>query len=136
MVVTAGDHFAELVQKENLGVVVRAEDVDGLAAALEKTLYDDDFVAVARANVARVAEQFRWDTVLQPLVEFVAGAHHAPDLLAAGSLSDGRAEVAAPVTHVRKRGLRHDLERAAYYVRNGGVRVVADKVLARFGRQR
>lgn len=136
MVVTAGDHFAELVQKENLGVVVRAEDVDGLAAALEKTLYDDDFVTVARANVARVAEQFRWDTVLQPLVEFVAGAHHAPDLLAAGSLSDGRAEVAAPVTHVRKRGLRHDLERAAYYVRNGGVRVVADKVLARFGRQR
>jgi glycosyltransferase involved in cell wall biosynthesis len=135
MVVTAGDHFAELVEREKLGVVVHAEDVDGLAAALEKVLYDDKFAASARRNVARVAKQFQWSTVLQPLVDFVADARHAPDLVAAGTLTAGRPAQAGPITQVRKRGIRHDLERAAYYVRNGGVRTVADKVLTRFGRR-
>ncbi|MFC4243526.1 glycosyltransferase [Gryllotalpicola reticulitermitis] len=133
MVVTAGDHFAELIEKEKLGVVVGAEDVEGLVAALEKVLYDERFAAAARRNVARVAKRFRWQTVLQPLVDFVADARHAPDLVAAGDLTAGR-PASAPVVHVRKRGLRHDLERAVYYVRNGGVRTVADKVLTRFGR--
>ncbi|MCL2516598.1 MAG: glycosyltransferase family 4 protein [Microbacteriaceae bacterium] len=134
MVVTAGDHFAELVEREQLGAVVAAEDVDGLAAALEKVLYDAEFAATARANVARVAERFRWQTVLRPLVDFVADARHAPDLAAGGGLAAGRPGGASPVVSVHKRGLRHDLARVVHYVRNGGVRVVAQKVRARFGR--
>ena len=82
-------------------------------------------------HVARVAEGFQWQTVLRPLVDFVADARHAPDLAAGGFRVPG----VGPVTQVSKRGLRHDLGRAVHYVRTGGVRALAQKVRARFGRR-
>jgi GT2 family glycosyltransferase/glycosyltransferase involved in cell wall biosynthesis len=134
IVVTAGDHFAELVEREQLGVVVPAEDVQALATALEKALYDEAFIAAARANVVRVAARFRWESVLKPLVDFVANAHHAPDLVSAGTLTGARGEPTVPVSHVRKRGVQHNVERVVYYLRHGGIRVVADKVRMRLAR--
>jgi glycosyltransferase involved in cell wall biosynthesis len=45
MVVTEGDSFAELVRDEGLGIVVPAEDVAALEAAIETVLYDVDAAA-------------------------------------------------------------------------------------------
>ena len=56
MVVTKGDSFGELVKKEQLGVAVVPEDVDALAEALERSLFDEEFAAAARANVQRVRD--------------------------------------------------------------------------------
>ncbi|MEP6477786.1 MAG: glycosyltransferase [Rhodoglobus sp.] len=130
MVVTTGDSFAELVRDEELGFVVEAEDVDGLAVALEAVLFDEALAARFRANVARVRGRFQWDQTLAPLIAFAAAPRHAPDLLenrlAAGLLP----EVSAP----RRRkayGFRHNVELVTHYLRNGGVRVVLRKVRSR-----
>ncbi|HWH25503.1 MAG TPA: glycosyltransferase [Pseudolysinimonas sp.] len=128
MVVTAGDHFAELVEAEGLGVVVEAENVEQLADALEKILFDEKFVAEVRGNIGRVRERYFWQRALSPLIAFVAEARHARDN-AAGD---------APRSRVRRRrryGVRHDLERVLFYLRTSGPRVVVEKVRRRMTRR-
>ena len=78
MVVTRGDHFADLVEREELGIAVPADDVDSLRDALEKVLFDERFRARAKKNIARVREDYRWDKVLAPLRGYVA-AVGSPD---------------------------------------------------------
>jgi GT2 family glycosyltransferase/glycosyltransferase involved in cell wall biosynthesis len=73
MVVTEGDHFADEVSTHGLGKTVPAGDVDALAAALESALFDEKFRARAIKALARVREDYRWDYVLQPLVDHVSG---------------------------------------------------------------
>ena len=72
MVLTEGDHFAELVQREGLGVVVEAGDVDALAKALTKALTNETFRKKAVAGIHRVRESYRWHEVLKPLLHYVA----------------------------------------------------------------
>jgi len=135
MVVTAGDYFAEVIQKEGLGIVVDAEDVDGLADALEKVLWDEDFADSARANIARVRARFEWDQALAPLVEFVADPHHAADndyLLLEKAATPRRKRRDEPAKFTARRsGLRHDLRQSIHYLRIGGPRVVAGKIRRR-----
>jgi GT2 family glycosyltransferase/glycosyltransferase involved in cell wall biosynthesis len=76
MVVTEGDHFAELVAREELGISVPADDVDALATALDSVLFDERLRAKAIKNIARVREDYRWHRVLSPLVEYVAKVGH------------------------------------------------------------
>jgi GT2 family glycosyltransferase/glycosyltransferase involved in cell wall biosynthesis len=131
MVVTEGDHFAELVAKEGLGIVVEAANVEQLAAALERILFDEAFIAVAKANIQRVRERYYWETTLAPLVEFVAEAHHAGDrrnLTAAQ-----HAKAARSRKRHRRMGMRHDLERVFFYLKNAGPGVVIAKVRRRLG---
>jgi len=73
MVVTEGDHFADEVNRHSLGKTVPAGDVDALAAALETALFDEKFRARAIKALARVRQEYRWDNVLEPLVNHVAG---------------------------------------------------------------
>jgi hypothetical protein len=128
MVVTRGDHFAELIESERLGLVVEAQDVEGLANALETVLFDEEFAALARANVARVRESFYWATVLAPLVRFVANPRRAADR---GIAPSGIQAQVRTAPRPRRSGLRHDLRRASFYLKNGGPRVVLRKVLLR-----
>lgn len=127
MVVTDGDHFADLVRAEGLGVVVPAQDPVALAAALEKVLFDDQFAAGARDNVLRVREQYEWSTVLAPLLHFAS----AP--WSAGDRPPGDA-IARPIRAARPRGLAHDLRLVAFHLRQTGVRSVARKVWRRLRR--
>jgi hypothetical protein len=76
MVVTQGDHFAELVEREKLGIAVPADDVDALAAALDAVLFDEKLRKTAAKNIARVREDYRWHKVLAPLVSYVAKVGH------------------------------------------------------------
>jgi hypothetical protein len=80
IVATEGDSFARLIESQGLGITVPEQDVDALADALERALFDDDFQAPARKNVAEVREQFRWHSVLAPLVAFCRDARRAADL--------------------------------------------------------
>src|SRR5690606_37688017 len=79
MVVTRGDHFGDLVAREGLGIAVDPEDVEGLADALERVLFDAEFAESAREAIRRVREQYRWKRVLQPLVRFIESPAAAPD---------------------------------------------------------
>lgn len=80
MVVTEGDHFADLIQERTLGVVVKDKDPEALATALMKALFDQEFRELCLKNVSQVREEYFWDLALSPLVQFVNNAHHACDI--------------------------------------------------------
>lgn len=127
MVVTKGDSFGELVKREKLGAAVPPEDVDALADALELSLFDEEYVSAARENVARVRERFRWETVLEPLVEYVRDPWPAPDR----ELIERESVVRLRL--VRHYGVVHDLRRVVHYLREGGLASVRAKVSDRLG---
>ncbi|MDO9396264.1 MAG: glycosyltransferase, partial [Herbiconiux sp.] len=79
IVTTEGDSFGDLVAAEGLGAAVPERDVDALAAALEKVLYDPRATKAARAAVKRVRERFYWSRVLEPLLAFCRDPEPAPD---------------------------------------------------------
>ncbi|MEX1078642.1 MAG: glycosyltransferase family 4 protein [Homoserinimonas sp.] len=131
MVVTEGDSFAELVEKEGLGLVVPAGDVPALTEALERILFDEKFLAQVRVNLARVREQFFWERALQPLVEFVRHPQHAADYA-------GARQSASTLTGNGRKpyGLRHDASMAVHHLRHSGVRVTVTKLANRLFRKR
>lgn len=133
MVVTEGDHFAELIEREALGVVVPAEDVNALADALEKVLYDEQFIAEVTANIRRVRERYYWENALQPLADFMVTPRHAADHHALGARREALS--ARGRRQGRRSGLAHDLRRAAFYLRTAGPRAVWHKVMRRFSRR-
>lgn len=127
IVTTDGDSFADLVRKERLGVVVPAEDVDALADALEKALYDEEFAAGCVERMAAVAQRYAWPEALKPLVEFCRNPRPAADRLP-GSTD---LVVTAPVRG--KEMLRRDADLIREYLADGGpkelVRRVGGRVL-------
>ncbi len=135
MVVTEGDSMAELVERERLGVVVKSNDVDALASAIERVLFDEKFAAEAKSNVQRVAEQFTWEVVLQPLVDFVRDGTHAADKpggrVSGVSLALGLHGSGARPTH----GIRHDMAMTWHHLRNAGPMTVFRKVARRITRR-
>lgn len=130
MVVTDGDHFADLIRSEGLGVVVPPDDAEQLADALEKVLFDEVFARDARERIAEVRERYRWDRVLEPLVRFAADPHRARDAAGGTGVSSRRA------TRVRRSGVRHNLRLVGHYFRAGGFGLVARKVRQRLARNR
>lgn len=133
MVVSAGDHFAELIEHEKLGIVVGAGEVGQLADALERVLFDEELIHRVRENIRRVRGRYFWETVLEPLVAFVDNPHHAGDHSA---LATGGGRVAVRGKRKKRKGFRHDVNLVMYYLKAGGVRVVAGKVMRRLRRTR
>ncbi len=132
MVVTDGDSFAELVKTEGLGIVVPERDVAALAEAIEKILFDVEFIETARKNVARVRERFLWSATLAPLLTFVRNPTHAADFqeerLIAGEMAD---TFRKPVKRRKAYGVKHDLSLVAHHLRHGGLTAVMRKILVR-----
>jgi glycosyltransferase involved in cell wall biosynthesis len=77
---TEGDSFAELIEREGLGLTVPAGNPEALEMMLGRLLEDWAFAERCRANVARVRDRFRWSLVLEPLVDFCRDPRPAPDL--------------------------------------------------------
>lgn len=129
VVVTEGDHFAELVAAESLGIVVPAEDVDKLADALERILFDSALIAEAKSNIRRVRERYYWHLTLAPLINFVANAQHSKDRRF-GTASQ-RPLISRAIRRNRHSGFRHDASRVFFYLKSGGVGMVIDKIRRR-----
>ena len=79
VVVTEGDTFATLVRERGVGLVVPPTDVEALAGALERCMFDEDFAARCREAARELAEELTWDRVVAPLVEFARSPRRAPD---------------------------------------------------------
>jgi hypothetical protein len=105
--------------------------VDALANALDRVLFDEPFIAAARDNIRRVRERFYWEAVLQPLVEFVSNPSPAGDR----RYGQGAAP-RQPRKRKKRSGIRHDVSRVLYYLRNGGTSVVMAKFRNRLRRNR
>jgi glycosyltransferase involved in cell wall biosynthesis len=126
MIVTEGDSFAELVRDEGLGVVVAAESVLELEAAIETVLFDPDAAAGFAANVARVRGDFAWSRTLSAVLAFADAPYHAADY--AGSrdaMTAGRGRAR------RTSGVAHDLRMAWHHLRASGLRDVAGRISRR-----
>jgi hypothetical protein len=82
VVTTEGDWFAELVDREGLGLSVPPEDPDALADALYRLLSDPAMMETCRERAAAVRPSLRWSVVLEPLAAFCRQPQRAPDLLA------------------------------------------------------
>ncbi|MBN6046769.1 glycosyltransferase, partial [Citrobacter sp. ku-bf4] len=95
IVTTDGDSFGQLVAERGLGAAVPEQDVEALADAIERYLYDEEAVARAREQVAVVREEFRWSRTLAPLVEFCRAPRVAADK-AAGVSPTARGSVRRP----------------------------------------
>jgi GT2 family glycosyltransferase len=133
MVVTAGDHFADLVQSEGLGLVVEADNVQQLSSALERILFDESFIRECRRNIQRIRTTYYWENVFEPLVAFVANAHRAADF----ADGEGAAGVRRAASRPRRPqfGFRHDVSLAWYYLRKNGPTVVLRKMVGRLARR-
>jgi glycosyltransferase involved in cell wall biosynthesis len=83
VVTTEGDWFAELVEREGLGLTVPAEDPEALADALARLLSDPEMMEACRARAAAVRASLRWSVVLEPLAAFCRHPQRAPDLVLA-----------------------------------------------------
>lgn len=131
MVLTAGDHFAELATREGTGLVVPANDVDALVSALDRVLFDEPLRADMRANISRVRDRFTWDRVLDPLVAFLRNPSVArdrePDAISANIHRGVR-------IRQRRSGLLYDIKRTTHYLKNGGPGLVLVKIRNRFRR--
>ena len=135
MVVTRGDHFGDLVDAEGLGIAVDAGDAEGLADAIEKVLFDEQFAATARANIAEVRKQYRWETVLRPLVDFVETPRPAADRSIDTGAVARRPSRSSQAPRL-KPGLRNDIRLAFHYFREGGSKAVATRIARRLRRGR
>lgn len=78
IVATDGDHFADLVQRHDLGLVVPPEDINALASALESALYAPDHDRFAQ-NSQNLGKTMTWSQTLRPLIEFCTDPRHAAD---------------------------------------------------------
>jgi hypothetical protein len=117
IVATEGDAFGRMIPAEGLGVAVPERDPGALADALERALYDTEFAATCRRNVARVRENFTWGTTLEPLVEFCRRAERAPD---------GRCTQALLATEKLPAGIiARNVRYARARLREGGPQLVA-----------
>jgi GT2 family glycosyltransferase len=127
MVVTRGDTFADLIAERGLGLTVPERDVHALADALEQALYDAEFAAACRANVAQTAAEFTWSVTLRPLVEFCRAPVRAPD----SHLTEPPSARAGAALGGR---LRSDLALAREYAKQGGSAEVARRIAGRLRR--
>ncbi|MEU4801894.1 glycosyltransferase [Actinosynnema sp. NPDC023587] len=125
IVTTDGDSFADLVEREGLGVVVPSEDAGALAAALEKVLYDEEFAAGCVERIAAVRERFTWEAVLAPLVDFCRHPRPAADRL------PGAAPMIRNRPLGRKEKLRRDVLLVKEYLDQGGAAEVAKRATGR-----
>jgi len=120
VVTTEGDSFAELVEREGLGLVVPAEDPDALEDALARMLDDPAELAACRERAAAVGERLRWSVVLGPLARFCSEPRHAPDLV----LPMGTPAPAMPGARTAKLGV---VQLAQLHYRQGGLAQVATR---------
>ena len=157
IVTTRGDSFGDLVAAEGMGRSVPERDPEALADALESMLYDGAARKTAIAAVDRIRSEFTWEQVLRPLVAFCRDPRPAPDRVAAtgGRKAAGRRKGVGDRDTVvetssddyaaedwsryhrvgtMRPGPLRDLSLARFYLSQGGLPLVREKMRSRLGR--
>ncbi len=79
LISSAGDVFSELIDQRQLGLTVPPGDVEALAQAILKLASDAEFRKTCAENVRDIAQEFEWEKVAQPLVDFCRAPQPAID---------------------------------------------------------
>ena len=132
IVATTGDSFGNVLNSEGLGFGVPPEDVAALEHALEKVLFDRELAERMRTRVRAYAEEYRWASVLRPLLEFCDDPHPAMDIRMKHSGEGPRVTLRSRVPV----SLKRDFDLALEYLRAGGFGLVYKRALNRLERQR
>ncbi|MFH0924373.1 MAG: glycosyltransferase [bacterium] len=69
---TKGDYLSELVQRNDLGIVVDYQDINGIVEAIIKFAEDTTFYEQCKKNIAAIKEKIFWGNTLKPLIEMVS----------------------------------------------------------------
>lgn len=135
MVITEGDHFAELVDQRGLGRVVPAENVGALARAIEEMLFTEGAHAQAKQAIEAVRSEYEWETVFAPLTSFIDRAHYAADRISRGEAKPHRAAAKSKSKRpAYENGLLEDARRATLLLVREGPGAVVRKVKQRLSR--
>jgi len=70
IIISEGDGFSGIVERYNLGLVVKDSDADTVAEAILKLIDDRDFYNNCKKNLKDVAPDFYWDKLVEPLNRF------------------------------------------------------------------
>lgn len=75
---TCGDQLAEMIDRYGAGQALEYGDVDAWTGALRELLASDELRQKYKANSLKLAEQFQWHRVVQPLVNFCENPYKLP----------------------------------------------------------
>ena len=132
IVSSAGDAFAPQIKSTGCGKVVPPKDAVGFSAAVVELL-EPRAASLARRASLQLAEEFRWDRVLEPLLEFCSQPVAAPDLSDPDSVRAIRRLSSPQTGHPM---WRQWLGTTIHHMRTGGFRHTIRKAQAKIGRQR
>jgi glycosyltransferase involved in cell wall biosynthesis len=132
VVTTTGDDLSAAIDTRGAGIAVPAGDVEALEAALLDLLGSPGRRAACATGSGALAREYRWSSVLAPLVEFCHAPRRAPDLvdpilgpeLASGTVEaprgDPRAAAGRAWEHVKKGEVGELLDKARNRFRREG----------------
>lgn len=72
IIATEGDSFADLIDRNRLGIVVPYHDEGRLSQAILMLLNDQTLHAEIQKNVLTIGRQFEWEKVTQPIKRMIA----------------------------------------------------------------
>lgn len=80
MIMTDGDHISRLVKERDLGVTVQQKDADALAEAIMSIRGASQAkIDGYKRQLARTAEEFRWEVIARPLDDYCLSPKLAAD---------------------------------------------------------
>ncbi|MFY9326380.1 MAG: glycosyltransferase, partial [Candidatus Nanopelagicales bacterium] len=126
-ITTKGDALADLIEKNNAGIVVNVSDVAGWREALEKLLDNKELRSQLAANSQNLAKDFYWNKALTPLVKFIRSATPAPDRILMPDLL-GERRFSNPYLASFPRLAESNLISAAALLKDKGMKALLKKV--------
>jgi glycosyltransferase involved in cell wall biosynthesis len=118
-VATVGDHFADVVEREKIGLTVPPDDPETLAKVIVE-LAKPEQLETARKNLKRIRPSYDWEVTLRPLVEYLQSNPHKVEQIEPLKL---------PATHKGKLNTVRKYTPVA--VKKGIIRVVPHKIRRR-----
>ncbi len=100
IVATKGDSFAELIEKEKIGITVPYEDPQALAHVITTLLDDPHKMELMKINLARLQPQFTWDKAIAPIEKMIKLIHQPSH-----RFQDLKAILSFTTQKVREKGL-------------------------------
>lgn len=79
MILTNGDYMANLVQTQELGLCHNERDYNELAEKIIKILEDEELLELYKKNLEEISDQFKWENVTKPLLEFCSDPYISSD---------------------------------------------------------
>lgn len=128
IVATDGDTFAELIRERDLGAVVPPSNAAAIAEAVIDLLSDAERADAVVRNVVATRDDFTWARTLAPLVEFCVDPQRAADRGSTAIRRSGTSANAFERILAMPKGRRRDFALLRYYFRQGGVRLVREKL--------